>query len=240
VEARSLSIGDMISHHFHADQRPASGVTAVLQRCRRADEPTAMRDAAVRELNHAQPPNYLLMVATLEPRKDHCSVAAALARLRAQGLPLHLVCVGSIGWRYQAILDALQGGRAQGVVHLLERVPPDDLRLLYRHAALTIAPSLAEGFDYSGVEAMRSGGVVLASDIAVHREVYGRAAAYFKAGQAGDLAASAAALLDASRPGPLADLRVRGPAQAERYTPAALGAQWQAFFQRLPLPSRSA
>jgi len=63
-------------------------------------------------------------------------------------------------------------------VFLLNNVPADDLRVLYRHAAATVCPSLAEGFDFSGVEAMRCGGVVLASDIPVHREVYQDAAHY--------------------------------------------------------------
>lgn len=43
----------------------------------------------------------------------------------------------------------------------------------------TVCPSLAEGFYFSGVEAMRSGGAVLASDIPVHREMYADAAEYF-------------------------------------------------------------
>jgi glycosyltransferase involved in cell wall biosynthesis len=239
VAERSLSIGDMISHHFHAEPRPADGVADVLRKHRHATEPRAWREAADRSLAGPQPPPYLLMVATLEPRKNHVAAAAALTRLRNQGKPLHLVCVGSLGWQHEGILGALAPGRAEGVVHLLERVPPGDLRLLYRHAALTVAPSLAEGFDYCGVEAMRCGGVVLASDMAVHREVYGDASAYFKSGSSEDLAASAGALLAESGAGRMAALRSAGAVQSERYTPDVLGAQWQALLQRLPLPSAS-
>jgi len=44
-------------------------------------------------------------------------------------------------------------------------VPAEALRLLFRQAVVTVCPSVGEGFDFSGVEAMRCGGVVAASDI---------------------------------------------------------------------------
>ncbi len=40
------------------------------------------------------------------------------------------------------------------------------------------APSFSQGFDFSGVEAMRCGGAVVASRIPVHREKYVDAAGY--------------------------------------------------------------
>jgi glycosyltransferase involved in cell wall biosynthesis len=43
-----------------------------------------------------------------------------------------------------------------------------------------VAPSLYEGFDLPTVEAMSQGCPILASDIAVHREVLGSAAQYFE------------------------------------------------------------
>ena len=66
----------------------------------------------------------------------------------------------------------------RGDVFLVADVPSADLRLLYKHARATVCPSFGEGFDFSGVEAMKSGGAVVASDIAVHREIYADAAEY--------------------------------------------------------------
>ncbi|MCA1300820.1 hypothetical protein LC062_21040 [Stappia indica] len=41
---------------------------------------------------------------------------------------------------------------------------------MHKSARAVVCPSIAEGFDLSGIEAMLSGGVVAASDIPVHRE----------------------------------------------------------------------
>lgn len=128
----------------------------------------------------AEIPPYLLMVSTLEPRKNHALLVSAWERLRSTGYPeLKLVVVGNLGWMHDPILRRFQPWMERGDLWYLQNVPIRDLRVLYQNAAATVCPSLAEGFDYSGVEAMASGGVVVASDIPVHREVYGEAARYF-------------------------------------------------------------
>ena len=120
------------------------------------------------------------MVSTLEPRKNHLCLLAAWHALRLKNdTQLKLVLVGSAGWGNDAILREMRPFIDQGSVFVLSGVPAAELRALYKHAAVTVCPSLAEGFDFSGVEAMCSGGVVVASDIAVHREVYADAALYF-------------------------------------------------------------
>ena len=53
---------------------------------------------------------YLLMVGTLEPRKNHATALAALARLKAAGFPHRLVIVGGKGWLFEPV--AAVGGRA--------------------------------------------------------------------------------------------------------------------------------
>src|SRR5260370_35309541 len=98
----------------------------------------------------------------------------------------------------------------RGDVFLLEDVPAADLRLLYKHARATICPSFGEGFDFSGVEAMKSGGVVAASDIPVHREIYDDAVEYFNPYSTPDLARAIAELIGASQDVRRTDLVAKG------------------------------
>ena len=120
------------------------------------------------------------MVSTLEPRKNHIQLIAAWEKIRSElDSELKIVFVGSLGWEYQPILRAMRPWIESGDLFLLSDVPASDLRVLYRHASITVCPSFAEGFDFSGIESMGSGGIVIASNISVHTEVYGDAALYF-------------------------------------------------------------
>jgi glycosyltransferase involved in cell wall biosynthesis len=177
---------------------------------------------------------YLLMVSTLEPRKNHLALLDAWELLRSRGhTNLNLVCVGSIGWETGPLLDRLGPWLQRGGLHLLESVPSSDLRLLYRHAAVTVCPSFAEGFDFAGVEAMCSGGLVAASDIAVHREVYDDAAEYFSPYDVRQMVTVLGTLLDPAGQLRRDQLRLRGAAVAERYRAAAVMPQWTALLDRL-------
>jgi len=117
---------------------------------------------------------------------------------------------------------------------MLNKVPAPDLRVLYRHAAAKVCPSLGEGFDYSGVEAMASGGVVIASDIPVHREVYDDAAEYFDPYSTMSLVrALKKVLYDPDAPAVRARMQLRGKAIAARYQPEVILPQWEAFLRRI-------
>ena len=66
----------------------------------------------------------------------------------------------------------------------------------YREAGLFAFPSLCESFGHPLVEAMAAGRPIVASDIPVHREICGEAAAYFPARDAAALAERLAAIGD--------------------------------------------
>jgi glycosyltransferase involved in cell wall biosynthesis len=117
---------------------------------------------------------------------------------------------------------------------LLEEVPASELRLLYHHAAATVCPSLGEGFDFSGVEAMRCGGAVVASDIPVHREIFGDAAEYFHTYAPADLARAVTAVVDPANVGRRAELIERGRDVSAAYLPERVLPQWRSFLQGLP------
>jgi len=117
---------------------------------------------------------------------------------------------------------------------MLNAVPAPDLRVLYRHATATVCPSVGEGFDFSGVESMRSGGVVIASGIAVHREVYGDAAAYFDPYSTAELVAALKQVLYGDQAARLQEhLRSRGEEISARYLPAQILPQWDRFLSQV-------
>ena len=112
-------------------------------------------------------------------------------------------------------------------------VPAPELRLLYKHARATICPSFGEGFDFSGVEAMRCGGAVAASDIPVHRDVYGAAAEYFTPYSAPDIAAAIARVIDPAAPLRRTELVRDGTVVSAQYMPEKILPQWQNFLNGL-------
>ncbi len=177
---------------------------------------------------------FLLMVSTIEPRKNHARLLAAWEALHAEDPQLRLILVGHIGWDYEQALDAMIPWVEEGSLFLLQNVPSDSLRLLFRQALVTVCPSVGEGFDFSGIEAMRCAGVTAASDIPVHREVYGDATVYFDP-------YDTASLVQALRPllyGPEAEarreaLRERGVRHSERYLSERILPEWEAFLRRV-------
>lgn len=234
VAQRAVTIPNMISHHYRAETADAHRVPEVVWSRKNRQVVHHGGAAIAPEALQGGDLPYLLMVSTIEPRKNTLALLDAWELLRAGGHPqLNLVCVGSLGWDHQAILRRLEPWLARGGVHLLEDVPAADLRLLYRHARVTVCPSAGEGFDFPGVEAMASGGVVAASAIPVHHEVYEDAAAYFNTYSPADMARVIGELM-APEAGPRREaLRQAGQRIAARYQPAVVLPQWQALLQRL-------
>jgi glycosyltransferase involved in cell wall biosynthesis len=70
----------------------------------------------------------------------------------------------------------------------LGSIPYSQLHQLYRRADLYVTPAYTETFAHPLVEAMASGLPVVASDLAVHREICGDAAGYFQRFSATELA----------------------------------------------------
>jgi hypothetical protein len=98
---------------------------------------------------------------------------------------------------------------------------------------VTVCPSFGEGFDYSGVEAMRCSGIVAASDIAVHREIFDDAADYFTPYSSAQLAESLKGLLAKDAADRRHALLRRGASVSSRYLPERILPQWEKFLLSL-------
>ena len=260
IAARTVTIHNMVSPHFFSeDSSPSRVLDIVRSRLNLQSVDTHPNFRSVGEqdsfyrqhlgtgvgadaANPMTPPlRYLLMVSTVEPRKNHLALIAAWQAIRAELDPnIKLVVVGGLGWDVEPILREMRSWIDQGGIFMLSSVPANDLRVLYRHALATVCPSLAEGFDFSGVESMRCGGVAIASDIPVHREVYDNAAEYFDPYDSKSLAdALKRTLYNDNSVNLRSSLVERGKVVSSRYMPEAILPKWEAFLDDVRFSMRT-
>ncbi|MDR5757606.1 glycosyltransferase family 1 protein [Caballeronia sp. LZ035] len=254
VADRAVTIYNMVSHHYFKEAAQAQRVPDIIRgRLYESDAVKGVelrpkffslreQEGFYRRVLNEKPLKYLLIVSTVEPRKNHTRLLAAWEVLKAEVDPdIKLVVVGTIGWDYMSIVKGFRSWIDRGELFMLNAVPAPDLRVLYRNAAATVCPSLGEGFDFSGVEAMRSDGVVIASDIPVHREVYEDAAEYFDPYSTATLVKALKNVLYASDAEQRqARLRERGHAVSERYLPENVLPKWQQFIENVASKPRPA
>ena len=249
AERRAVTIHNMVSHHYHLDPRStAAQVPGIIRSRLYGADPDAKdmglspKFLTLREQENfyrqklGQPNmRYLLVVSTIEPRKNHARLIAAWEAIKAEVDPaLKLVVVGTLGWGYLTQVKEFRSWIERGELFMLNAVPAPDLRVLYKHAIATVCPSLGEGFDFSGVEAMSSGGVVIASDIPVHREVYDHAARYFNPYATASLVGALKAVIYADDAEEVqGELRLLGQEVAARYQPDRILPQWDNFLARV-------
>jgi glycosyltransferase involved in cell wall biosynthesis len=119
---------------------------------------------------------YLLMVGTLEPRKNHAAAMHALVRLKAAGFPHRLLVVGGNGWLFAPVYRLMHDLGLSADVVFAGYVPFADLPALYAGAACVLVPSLYEGFGFPVLEAMACGAPVVCSNASSLPEVAGEVA----------------------------------------------------------------
>jgi glycosyltransferase involved in cell wall biosynthesis len=234
AEKRTSVIHNMVSDEYSKEPSSPDMVDQIVR-----NRPAPFEEAKLTPRNapmqvSGKPAKYLLMVSTIEPRKNHLLLMEAWERLRYTNHPdLKIIFVGNTGWDVAPVLKAFRPWAERGDLFWLYNVPSAELRVLYQHAAITVCPGLAEGFDYSGVEAMKCGGLVVASDIPVHREIYHDAARYFNPYDAEHCAAVLHQLLlqQSSEQGDA--LRTAAAHVSARYSAQEIMPQWADFFSRL-------
>lgn len=110
---------------------------------------------------------FILMVSTIEIRKNHHVLYKAYVRLIEQGftdLP-KLVFVGMPGWRVDDFMFTIrQDKRVRDKIVVLNRVTDADLALLYQSCEFTVYPSLYEGWGLPVAESLVYGKFCLTSN----------------------------------------------------------------------------
>lgn len=122
---------------------------------------------------------YILSISRLEKKKNTVLLIRAFAALKRKygaGSPYVLVLAGSFGYGEADIRRAIAEEKIADSVRFPGYISDDDASKLFAHAMCFVFPSVAEGFGIPVLEAMEHGTPVIASNIAVMREVCGQAA----------------------------------------------------------------
>lgn len=172
---------------------------------------------------------YLLMVGTLEPRKNHAVALQALAGLKAAGLPHRLVIAGGHGWLFEPIRRRVDELGLAADVCFAGYVPAAELPVLYTGAACVLLPSLYEGFGFPVLEAMACAAPVVCSNVSSLPEVAGDAAMLVAPHDPAALANAVALVL--TQPALAARLRESGLRQAARFRWERCAAETAALYQ---------
>jgi len=113
---------------------------------------------------------YFVALGTVEPRKNHALLLRVWSELARHGPPPQLLVAGARGWADPHLFGQL--ATVPGV-QLLSGVPDGEVAALVQGSAALLFPTFAEGFGLPPVEAAALGTPVVASDLAVTREVMG-------------------------------------------------------------------
>lgn len=142
-------------------------------------------------------------------------------RLAGRSAKLLLTChlgAGSVpgGYRSESAAALVESLGVSDMIVELGAIPYHNLHQLYSRADVYIAPAYTETFAHPLVEAMASGVPVVASDLAVHREICDNAAVYF--GTFSPEALAAAIMQVASSPETSHDMAAAGLERSRQFS----------------------
>ena len=206
----TAAVNMLFDRYLNLVARTASRVPAISESSRRDFETwceerslSAPKGTATRLPNAIHPENYppsevrpwprpyVLMVGTVEARKNHFLALHAwkklISRHRADRVP-DLVCIGRLGWHADEFLSEFQVTHGlSGKIHLLTASTSDQMLAdFYRHCDFTIYPSRYEGWGLPVSESISFGKLPIVSDNSSLPEAGGDLAVYFESGNVDD------------------------------------------------------
>lgn len=161
---------------------------------------------------------YVLSISRLEKKKNTALLIRAFAQLKRKlgaGNPLVLVLAGSFGYGEQEIKHVIEEEKMADFVRLTGYISDDDASMLLANAMCFAFPSVAEGFGIPVLEAMEHGAPVIASNIAVMREVCSDAAILVSPNDVLALSAAIESMMDSAARD---DYRSRGFAHVQQFS----------------------
>ena len=245
VERRAFVVQDCIGDEYFPSTETSDAVPGIIaNRIDPSTEPDFGRLAYRKAFYDLHLPardfRYILLVGTLEPRKNYLGFLKAWERLRSlPNRPTAIVCVSSAGWNNSDLKSALQRWQAMGELFHLSSVSSSEMRTLYSSAEAVVCPSVSEGFDLPSVEAIRCGAAVAASDIPIHREMLGEAALYFNPYSTDSMTETIARFLTDRQV--KASMQSAVGNQASKFSRSVVSDQWHQMLEScraMPLPAR--
>ena len=210
---------------------PADKITVIHEAADPRFKPSAPEALARVRLDYDLPPEYLLYVGTIEPRKNLPRLLHAWEPLYKAGIAPPLVIVGRRGWLADDFYAALERSSCREAVLFTGYVRDADLPALYAGARAFVFPSLYEGFGLPPLEAMACGTPVICSASSSLPEVVGEAALTFDAEDTAALRAALHRLL--SHPDLRVELRARGLRRAQQFSWERAATETLALYRRL-------
>ena len=145
------------------------------------------------------PKRFVLFVGTIEPRKNLLALIEGIKQYRESTHDdLHLVIVGSWGWRSHAVARRLWRKDVAHWVHHKGYLKSQEFRVVYRCAVSTVFPSIYEGFGLPILESLASGVPVITSHTSSLPEVGGSACLYIDPYNSRDITEALRGLLGSS------------------------------------------
>ncbi|HJR15021.1 MAG TPA: glycosyltransferase [Rhodanobacteraceae bacterium] len=187
-----------------------------------AAAPAPEKSAAVRAAIGKRP--YFVALGTLEPRKDYKTIIDAFELLWTRGVDVALVIVGRQGWNVEVLVDRINlHPELRQRLYWIPSGGDNDVRNLLEGASALIQASIWEGFGLPLIEAGSLGVALVASDIAVFREIAGNSATYFPVGNATALSRIVRDMLDGERTRDSSGIRYRSWGEASLQLADVLG-----------------
>jgi glycosyltransferase involved in cell wall biosynthesis len=194
---------------------PANKISVIYEAAAESFTPLPLDEATAYVKRHYNlPASYMLVVGTIEPRKNITGLLQAFHILRTQYnvRDTTLAIAGGKGWLYDETLETIDKLGLRSSVRLLDRVSDEALHQLYVAARCNVHPALYEGFGLPPLEAMACGTPTIVSNVSSLPEVVQDAALLIDPEDPEDLAIAMNRLLadDALH----AELREKGLARA--------------------------